>query len=264
MSLLWKPLLSLCLVLTTACTGELRRPDADQESAASQSSTQSQDDHGHGGSSGTHGSSSGDADTGTSAGGDSDPAIDPPLCAEEGTACASDGGACCEGLVCLWHDYVSSTCVRLLLGDGQACETDEACQSGRCRMYECTSECLALDTWGCEVGANDCCEGVCLDGGYGWGNCGAPKPDGEWCWTGESCASGHCTTDYVCGPQPEPCVATGAWGCEVGAGDCCEGVCHDGGYGWGECGAPRQTGEWCWSSQSCASGICDTSTGTCQ
>jgi hypothetical protein len=173
-------------------------------------------------------------------------------CAPEHEACGTAG--CCEGLWCNeFAGYGIPTCYAPL-ENGASCTSNGDCASGNCLEYICAAATCGATEALC-VSDGDCCAGFCLypTDAYGPGHCSGPLPDGEQCSYGTQCQSGWCI-EYACSSE---CAPNDAFiECGAGGPPCCEGVCHDGGYGWGQCAAPYPNGEWCMYDQECASGVC--------
>jgi hypothetical protein len=123
------------------------------------------------------------------------------------------------------------------LADGQACQHDEACSSGRCAAADAAnwvcSPKLTIGL-GCDV-ASDCSSGACSSA---TGLCSAPLADGESCgYDDASCLSGSCHTPDnqtngsspgVCGPKfARPIGATCAQGYECASGVCRQNLCWE-------------------------------------
>jgi hypothetical protein len=119
-------------------------------------------------------------------------------CSEEGEGCmlSESSPPCCPGLHCDFVGYAMTGCAPLR-AEGAWCEHSGQCADGTCVEGHCSSACVPSGVLFECSSESRCCEGVCHDGGYGWGECRPPSADGEFCWYDEVCASGHCV-EYRC------------------------------------------------------------------
>ncbi len=181
-----------------------------------------------------------------------------PTCRAAGTTCGGDE-SCCPGTFCLaWESpYLTEpehVCTPLY-PTGTFCTEDAQCETGACIDGSCSEPtCGAVDA-ACDAD-RPCCDGsYCQEWASAYDpephRCTAQVPDGENCWLDEQCLTGNCTGN-VCGQQ---CVPEGG-PCEVGVDPCCQGACHDLGYGYGDCGPLLEAGSFCTHAEECQSGTC--------
>lgn len=104
--------------------------------------------------------------------------------------CEPGTAGCCDGY-CLFG-YVSGTCIPKA-ADGEGCEEDSACASGRCGESICrTAECSAPE--GACFSDTECCSGFCTWGAqvYAPGQCAPRQPSGGACADHNQCVTWNC------------------------------------------------------------------------